>query len=302
VLDEGSATTPAAAGVPRRARLSVVIPTFNRADQLAQQLTALAAQEYPAWWEVVVVDNRSTDHTAQVIERFQDRLPLRCVPAAEQQGRPYAVNVGVAEARGEAVVTLDNDDIVAEGYLDAMGQALAEHAFVGARLDASRLNPPWLRARRAPIQSRGLMTMMRHHPFVVGAGFGVRREAFLEVGGCDERLECLEDLDLSWRLQYAGYSPTFVPDAVVHYRYRADLGGIWRQERSYGRWEAAVYAKHRPLGLPQRRARTVLAGWARVVSALPDAGSAAGRARLVTAVGAAVGRAEGSVRSRVLFL
>lgn len=284
------------------ARLSVVIPTLDRADQLAEQLEALSTQRYDQWWEVIVVDNGSTDHTPAVLARFSGLLPLRVVPATERRGRPHAVNVGVAASRGDALVTLDNDDVVAPGYLTAMGAALARHAFAGARLDSRRLNPPWLQLRRVPMQERGLATLMRHRPFVVGAGFGVRRDAYLAVGGCDETLECLEDLDLSWRLQYAGYTPTFVADAVVHYRYRGDLPGIWRQERSYGRWEAAVYAKHLALGVPRRRLRTVIAGWVRLFLCLPDVLSVSGRVRLVTAAAAATGRIEGSVRNRVLFL
>jgi GT2 family glycosyltransferase len=301
--DESAVGRPArrAVGAPFAA-LSVVIPTFNRADQLAEQLEALVEQGYPHWWEVVVVDNRCTDHTAEVLRRFTTRLPLRVVSAAARTGRPYAVNAGVSASQGEAVVLLDNDDVVDPGYLRAMGSALARHPFVGARLDSARLNPPWVRERRAPMQEHALPTLLRHRPFVIGAAFGVRRDAFDAVGGCDEDLHCLEDLDLSWRLQYAGYLPTFVPDAVLNYRYRQDLIGLWRQERSYGRWEAALYAKHRPLGVPKRRRRTVLAGWALIVRALPAVRRPAGRARLVTVLGAAVGRIEGSFRARVMFL
>ena len=137
---------------------------------------------------------------------------------------------------------------------------------------------------------------------MVGAAFGVRATAFHEVGGCDESMQSLEDVDLSWRLQDAGHVPVFVPDAIVHYRYRQDLRAIWRQERSYGRWEAALIVKHRRMGLPARRARSVLAGWAQILRALGVSYSLPGRARPTTATAAAAGRLEGSLRHRILHL
>jgi GT2 family glycosyltransferase len=284
------------------ARLSVIITTYNRADQLRQQLDALCLQVYPQRWEVLVVDNRSTDHTLQMLQEYAARLPLRIVLATEQQGRPYAVNVGAAAARGDALIWLDSDDVIEPGYLLAMGRALSRHTFVGGRLDTIRLNPPWLHGRRRPVQESELPRLMGHHPFVVGAALGVRTDAFHEVGGCDEAMHSLEDVDLSWRLHDAGHIPVFVPDAIVHYRYRQDLRGIWQQERAYGRWEAALVVKHRELGLPPRQARTVLAGWAQILRAVASSYSRPGRARLTTATAAAVGRFEGSLRHRVLHL
>jgi len=284
--------------------LSVIIPTFNRADRLREQLSALAAERYPRWWEVVVADNRSTDHTAQVVAEFADRLPVRLVEAHERQCRAYAVNAGAATARGEALIWLDNDDVVEPGYLSAMGEALARTPFVGARIDTTGLNAPWLRERRAGLQSGELPRLAAEYPpFVVGAAFGVRRSVFEQLGGCDESLEALEDLDLSWRLHYAGYRAAFVPGAVLQYRYRESLAETFRQERSYGRWEVALLVKHRSLGgLPPRPLRRTIAGWLQVLLAVRGLRTPGGRARFVTAAGAALGRVEGSLRHQVLYL
>ena len=185
---------------PEFVRLSVVIPTFNRADRLREQLAALASQEYPAWWEVVVADNRCTDHTRAVLAEFVDALPLRVVDANEHAGRPYAVSAGAAASTGDAMITVDDDDVVLPGYLRATGAALARDVFVGAWVDVGSLNPTWAAPRCRTRRWRSCS----HRPSVIGAAFGVRLDAFRQVGGCDESLECLEDVDLSWRLQYAG--------------------------------------------------------------------------------------------------
>ena len=284
-------------------RLSVVIPVHNRPGPLAEQLEGLAGQRFAGVWEVIVADNGSTDATVSVAASFAGRLPLRVIDASARRGKPFAVNHAAVSARGESLILLDSDDVVAPGYLAAMAEALDGATFVGARLDVRLLNPAWLLARRPPLQGTGRPRWIDDRPMVGGAGMGVNRAAFLQVGGLDERLHCQEDLDLSWRLQDAGHHPHFVPDAVVHYRYRQGLRDIWRQERRYGRYEAALFAKHRPPALPTaRRVRRAAAGWLQVLRAVPGAGAPAGRARLVTVVAAAVGRAEGSLRDRVLYL
>jgi GT2 family glycosyltransferase len=284
-------------------RLTVVIAIHNRAELLAEQLEALAGQRYQRWWEVIVADNGSTDDAVGLARSFERRLPLRIIDASARPGKCFAVNLAVGQARGNALLLLDSDDVVAEGYLTEMAAALASSAFVGARLDTARLNPAWVRGRRSPLQEDDLPRWIGRRPVVIGAGLGVRIDAFVQVGGLDERMVSQEDLDLSWRLQDAGHPPRFVPEALVHYRYRQDLRGIWRQEHGYGRFEAELYAKHRPAELTAtRRGRRALAGWLAIVRALPGARHRPGRARLVTVIAAALGRFEGSIRCRVLYL
>jgi cellulose synthase/poly-beta-1,6-N-acetylglucosamine synthase-like glycosyltransferase len=81
-------------------------------------------------------------------------------------------------------------------------------------------------------------------PYAVGANFAVRRQAFEAVGGCDEAFAtCSDDIDLSWRIQGFGGTITFRKDAVMHYRLRADLCGMVRQQYTYGRTEALLRRK-----------------------------------------------------------
>jgi len=250
--------------------LSVIVPTYNRASLLRKQLAALAQQDYPQWWEVVVADNRSTDDTAKVVRDVAGHLRARLVAASERQSRAHAVNVGAAAAHGEAMVWLDDDDVVNPGYLRAMGAAL-----------------------QRSLQETELPVLLGYRPFVVGAAFGVRSDAFRAAGGCDEDLECLEDVDLSWRLQDAGHRPVLVPGAVLHYRYRHTLADVVRQERAYGRWESVLAAKH---GLAVSHGRTVAGGGLHIAKLLPQVSTLAGQARLATALGATVGRLEGALR------
>jgi GT2 family glycosyltransferase len=280
----------------------VIIPCQGDVP-LAEQLSSLARQDHRGPWEVIVADNGISAGTRATVESFEPGLPeLSVVDATERPGKSYAVNRAVAAARGTHLVLLDGDDVVEPGYLRHLAATMERHDFVGARLDSATLNPEWLRARRRPLQEAGLETMLDHRPVVIGAGMGMSKAAFLEVGGFDESLRTQVDLDLSWRLQRAGFEPRFVPDAVVRYRYRASAAAVFRQERGYGRGEVALYVKHRADGLRRRPLRRTVRSWLELVVALPRLATRAGRARVATTAGAVVGRLEGSVRHRVLYL
>jgi glycosyltransferase involved in cell wall biosynthesis len=294
---------------PARPLVSVIVPCHGEAaDVFREQLAALAAQDFDGPWELIVADNGATPATLAVAAEFRPAIPsLRLVDARGRPGQAYAVNVGARAARGVDLVLLDSDDVVAPDYLRLVRDALQDHAFVGARLDSDTLNPGWLRRRRRPMQADGLEELLdAGRPAVIGAAMAVRRAAFVAVGGFDETMDTQIDLDLSWRLQAAGHSPAFVRDAVVQYRYRQQLASLWRQEHAYGVGEARLYAKHRgdagAAGLPRRRLRRTLRGWADVALAVPAAVTRSGRARLVTAAGAASGRLVGSIRHRTLYL
>src|SRR5664279_5718728 len=148
---------PAPVGAGGRARalilrpldLSVVIPAHNVADTLAEQLDALLAQQWDGEWEVVVVDNRSTDGTAALVAEYAARDPrIRMVTAPARAGRSYARDVGLASATADAIAFCDGDDIVGPRWVAAMGDGLREHRVVTGPLDSSRLNPDWLAESR----------------------------------------------------------------------------------------------------------------------------------------------------------
>lgn len=292
-----------AAEVDRDLDVSVVLPARNAAAELPAMLGSLVRQEFSGTWEVVVVDNGSTDGTAEVAEGYARALPLlRVLSAPAAPRKAAALNHVLGDLRGRALVLVDADDVLGPGYLQAMADALSRYDLVGARLDVGLLNPPHLRARRRPMQQEGLGVFMRYAPVVIGAGMGVRTEALLRVGGFDAGLERLSDMDLSWRLQQDGATTAFVPGAVLHYRYRGGLAETFRQERHYAEGEAVLYRKHRSAGVPRRRVRTTVAAWVRLVAALPGVRSTEGRYRFVTRAGAAAGRVRGSVHERVVYL
>ena len=283
--------------------LSVVIACRNSGATLAETLETVAGQEYPGWWEVLVVDNGSSDDTAAVAQRFADRLPgfaLLRPPDPGHQAR--ALNYGIEHGKGEVFVFVDSDDLLGPGYLARMGSALRTADLVGGALDVDRLNPPDIRARRDVLQRDRIDRFCDYLPAVVGASMGARREALHVVDGFDESLPTQHDLDISWRMHHAGRTAAFVPGAVLHYRYRRTARDIFRQERGYGEGEVVLYRKFRDQGLRRRSPLRVAVAYARLALAALRLPAPGGPARFATQLGMLVGRLEGSLRYRTAYL
>jgi glycosyltransferase involved in cell wall biosynthesis len=242
---------------------SVILCVRNGAGTIAEQLAALAAQDYAEPWELVVVDNGSTDATVAVVQRWDGRLPaLTLVGAGEQVGLAYARNVGARSAQGKVLAFCDADDVADPAWLSALMAGAAAADLVGGRLDLETLNSRLAREWRPPRPSFALPTALGYLPYAIGANFAIRRDAFTAVGGCDERFTvCGDDLDLSWRVQRVGRALVFQPDAIMHYRLRAELLGVMRQRYRYGQVEALLRQKFSdaiaPVD-PQARARSIV--------------------------------------------
>ncbi len=136
---------------PASLRATVAICTRNRAPSLARVLESFCAQVVPGkvWWELLVIDNGSTDSTIATAAAFADRLPLRLVEEPEP-GLSAARNRAVAEARGEYLLWIDDDAIPSQGWIAAYLAAFAawpEASVFGGPIDVAFDAPPpaWLR-------------------------------------------------------------------------------------------------------------------------------------------------------------
>ncbi|WP_263117978.1 glycosyltransferase family A protein [Cellulomonas sp. RIT-PI-Y] len=227
--------------------LSVVIAARDASSTLPAQLDALARQRTALRWEVVVADNGSTDDTrALVRERARHWPGLRLVDASAVRGAGHARNLGALRADGRWLAFCDADDVVGDGWVDAMGAALQDAALVAGRLEWRRLNDVAARRSRALPQDAGLqatapLTWLQH---ASASDLGIHADLFHALGGFDVGARFLQDTDLCWRAQLSGAELVFAPDVVVHMRLRRGLRGAWRQGRNTGmgqRWLSARY-------------------------------------------------------------
>lgn len=228
--------------------LSVIIPCFNNADTLPDQLDALTRQtEAGLDWDVLVADNGSSDLSRAVIAGYAQRLPqLRVIDADGRPGVSHARNTGAAATGAPWLAFTDADDIVADDWVAAMASALNGHAFVAGRFDDYQLNSARARASRPIPQRAGLQTSVQGLNHAGGSNLGIHHAVFDGVDGFDEEIRCLEDTDFCWRVQLAGTPLTFAPSPLVNVRLRPSLKGMWTQGANYGRAFARLNHAHPP--------------------------------------------------------
>ena len=286
--------------------VSVVIPVLNAAATLGDQLDALARQDWTGDWEVVLADNGSTDGTRDVAVRYASMLPrLRVVDASDRRGANHARNVGAAAAEGELVLVCDADDVVEPGWIGAMVCAAECADVLGGAFEEDSLNDPVSRSwRGSPAPGARLPTTLGGFlPFAVSANCGIRTSVLRALGGWNEEYPYGgDDVELSWRAQLQGYRLSYVPEAVVRYRFRSDLRGLARQLFAYGMAESHLYRDFRPYGARRRTLRAIAKRWGWLVVHLPDLASARRRWRWVRAAAFNWGRIRGSLKYRTFYL
>lgn len=240
---------------PARApvHLSVILPVFNGEDFLGAQLDALCAQECDFSWELIVVDNGSTDATRDVALRYHDRLPHFDVISEARSGKAHALNAGRAVASGSMIVTVDADDVVGPGYLSAMASALESHDLVCARPDFGRLNPPW--AIHDDLSSSDQPTVfLEYLPYVPGGLMGVTTTTWDLLGGFTTDLRA-DDVDFTWRAGLSGITIGMAPKAILSVRRPSTPREDFRKARGYGRAHVQLFKRFHSQGMPRKRLR-----------------------------------------------
>lgn len=285
-------------------KLSVIIPCYNGAGTIGVQLGALARQSWSEMWEVIVVNNRSTDDSMAIVEGFSDRLRnLRIVDASARQGQAYARNVGVAHALGETIAFCDADDEVASGWVSAIGEALEKYDFVACRTDTIKLNPPWMYEALANSQPEGLQKIW-YPPYLLHAGggtLGVKRSLHEAIGGFDETFNYLEDTDYCFRLQFAGVQLHFVPDAVIYIHLRDKLINVYRQACHWADYNVKLYNKYRLMTGKEVSQPWIryLSKWKHLIRQIPQVREKKDLVSLIWNLGWQIGLLQGSIKHRV---
>lgn len=216
--------------------ITVILCTFNRYTSLAKALDSVAASTLreSAQWEVLVVDNNSNDRTREVVEEFCRRSPGRFRYLLEvQQGKSYALNAGIAEARGNVLAFMDDDVTVEPTWLENLTAPLLNGKWVGSggRIFPKWTCPPprWI-APESWFVSGPLVAFDRGidcHALTeapVGANMAFQRNVFEKYGGfrtdlgpCPGSEIRNEDSEFGRRLLAAGERLCYEPAAIVHH-------------------------------------------------------------------------------------
>jgi GT2 family glycosyltransferase len=224
---------------------SVIVPAYNAAATLGACLAALDAQTLAReQFEVIVVDDGSTDATAQIALDHGARLVRQ-----PNQGQAAARNHGVAEAQGEIVAFTDADCAPAPEWLAELVSAFADPSIVGSK-GVYRTRQRSLAARFAQIEYEERyegMARARFIDFVDTYSAAYRRSVFVENGGFDTSFpgdSSGEDQEFSFRLSERGYTMLFVAGAAVYHRHPPTVAAYYRRKYKTGYWKALVLRLH----------------------------------------------------------
>ena len=283
--------------------LCVVIPARNEELRIGAQLEALLAQDFEGEWEIIVVDNGSTDGTVALVNRFaQDNPRLRVIEAPERADQSYAANTGVAASTADAVIFCDGDDVVMAGWLAAMARGLEKHEVVTGPNELDRLNPPWLADSRGRTGDEGFSSFAGIFPLVHGNNYGVRRDVWAKVGPLNEGYFPVADQEFSLRCWLNGVDVVYMPEARVHYRYRSAARQLWRQGWAYGSHRPMIASLLREHGKPRPRPFAGWKSWVILIVRIPTVATRSGRARWLWIAGNRFGQVGGSIKYRTLML
>jgi glycosyltransferase involved in cell wall biosynthesis len=241
VLRELNASPPASL-LGESPRVSVVVCTYNGGRTLAQCLRSLLALDYPDY-EVLVVDDGSTDNTPAILARFPQVRAIR----QENLGLSVARNTGLQAATGSIVAYTDSDCFADPQWLVQLVHRFRRSTAAG--VGGPNLTPEdgWLAAcvAASPGQPVHVLESDQVAEHIPGCNMAFRRDALLAVNGFDPVYrKAGDDVDLCWRLQQAGYWLTFAPGAFVWHHRRQGPRAYLRQQAGYGEAEALLRFKH----------------------------------------------------------
>lgn len=217
--------------------VSVVIPAYNAAKTISESVQAACQQVFPAAYEVLVVDDGSTDDTAFLAEQAGATV------IRQARSRPAAArNAGIRAATGDIICFTDADCTPRPDWLAHLTAPFIDPDIIGGKgIYATRQTE--LVARFVQIEYEDKYDLLRPQPridFIDTYSAAYRRAVLLANGGFDERFPYLEDQELSFRLAARGYQMVFQPAAVVYHRHSASLPAYFRKKFVIGYWKAQV--------------------------------------------------------------
>ena len=218
---------------------SIIVPVYNRPDEVDELLESLTHQVFRNF-EVVIVEDGSDKRCDEVCNRYKDLLPLRYY-YKKNSGPGNSRNFGVDYANGDYVIILDSDVVVPPHYLSAIDEELSREQcdFFGGADAAHSSFTPVQKAISYSMTSffttggirGGKKKLDKFYPR--SYNMGVRRTAYQALGGFS-RMRFGEDIDFSYRLIENGYKSRLFPEAWVWHKRRTDLRKFFRQVYNSG--------------------------------------------------------------------
>ncbi len=224
--------------------ISVIVPVFNGEETIEECIQSLLNLSYPEdRYEIIIVDNKSTDNTKKIVEKYPVKLLLET-----KRGSYAARNAGIRTAKGDILAFTDSDCIVDKNWLKYIIKKFddAEVGGVGGKVIA--YNPVTI-VEQYTTKFSGVLdqeTFVGYkEPFIVTANAAYRRDVLYKVGLFDESFVSGGDVDLGWRVSWQGFKIVYEPKAIVYHKHRTTLKGLFLQFFKYAEGHAKLFKKYR---------------------------------------------------------
>lgn len=211
----------------RTPRVSITMPVLNGERYISESIESILAQTFQDF-ELIVVDDGSTDRTAEIVRGFASRAQIKIVHHPQRQGIARSVNDGVRRSSGELIAFCDHDDAWLPNFLESQVSYLDEHADVGmvhsdfqmTDGDGNVIVPSVAATRGSHARPSGhVFPQLFMDSFIVGNSVMIRKEIFETLGGFDESLRFGDYL--LWMRIARHYKVDYVPKALTQYRQHA---------------------------------------------------------------------------------
>jgi len=222
-------------------RITVVVCTYNGCATIRECLEGLSRLEYPNT-EMIVIDDGSTDGTAQIAREFDVRLV-----STENRGLSAARNLGLELASGEIIAYLDDDAYPDPHWLDYLAEAFRTTEFTA--VGGPNLPPPGEdfvaeAVANSPGGPTHVLLSDREAEHIPGCNMAFRTAELRSLGGFDPQFRTAgDDVDICWRIQGSGGRVGFHPSALVWHHRRKTVRAYWNQQTGYGKAEAMLQIK-----------------------------------------------------------
>lgn len=242
--------------------VSILVPCFNEQDQVEETFTALARVAYPDF-EVIAINDGSRDNTGPCLEAAAARFPkMRVVHLARNGGKASAMNAGAVVARHEILVCIDGDTLLDPHALTWFIRRFQNDARIGGITGNPRIrNRTTLLGQLQVGEFSSIVGLIKRAQSIYGALFtasgavcAYRKRALYDAGWWSAD-SITDDVDVSWRLQMAGWHMAFEPKALAWILTPETLRGLWRQRLRWSEGGAGVALRAPPQLLQGRGAR-----------------------------------------------
>ena len=215
--------------------ISIIVPCHNESLFAEETLLAANACDYPEF-EIIAVNDGSTDDTDEVLNALAERIGrLRVVHLAENQGKATALNTGALLARHEILVCIDGDALLDPSALRWVARAFRQNNVGGVSGNPRIRNRTSFLGRLQVGEFSSIIGLIKRTQTMYGRLFAVSgvicafRKLALDQAGWWSTRSLTEDVDMTWRMQLAGWRVVYEPNAITWILMPETLRGLWRQ-------------------------------------------------------------------------